>query len=133
MTRDVLADTGPLYAANDEGDAYHQRSLRELKELARDRRGVIIAYPTLLECYSLMLFKLGRRAATEWLNEVETVQFVSPTAVDYGHAMATVRALADQSISLFDATLAALAMRLGVEVWTYDHDFDVMRAPIWRG
>lgn len=38
----------------------------------------------------------------------------------------------DQSITLVDATIAVLASRLGIEVWTYDHHFDVMRTTMWR-
>ncbi len=132
MTRAVLADTGPLYAANDERDEHHQRALRDLKEFARDRRDVLIAYPILLEAYSLLLFKLGRKAACDWLNEVASASFVSPIPQDYARAGDTVRALADQPITLVDATLAAVATRLGLEVWTYDHHFDVMRVPVWR-
>ena len=132
MTRAVLADTGPLYAANDDRDEHHQRALRDLKEFARDRRDVLIAYPILLEAYSLLLFRLGRKAAYDWLNEVAAASFLSPTAQDYARAGDTVRALADQPITLVDATLAAVATRLGLEVWTYDHHFDVMRVPVWR-
>lgn len=132
MIRAVLADTGPLYAANDEGDAHHQRALRELKELARDRREVLIPYPVLLEAHSLLLFRLGRNAASGWLAEVSDTSFVNPTPEDYARGSTTVRALADQSITLVDATIAALAARLGVDVWTYDHHFDVMRVDVWR-
>jgi predicted nucleic acid-binding protein len=132
MTRAVLADTGPLYAANDDRDEHHQRALRDLKEFARGRRDVLIPYPILLEAYSLLLFKLGRKAACDWLNEVRSSSFISPTAHDYARAGDTVRALSDQSITLVDATLAAVATRLGLEVWTYDHHFDVMRVPVWR-
>ena len=77
--RAVLADTGPLYAANDAGDAHHQRALRELEHLARDRREVMITYPVLLETYSLLLFRLGRHAAIAWLDEITAATFVSPT------------------------------------------------------
>ncbi len=132
MTRAVLADTGPLYAANDEGDAYHQRALRQLKELARERREVLIAYPILLESYSLLLFNFGRSAASGWLEETSGASLVNPTPEDYTRGSGTVRNLADQNITLVDATLAALALRMGVEVWTYDHHFDVMRIPVWR-
>jgi predicted nucleic acid-binding protein len=132
MIRAVLADTGPLFAANDEGDAHHQRALRELKELARDRREVLIPYPILLEAYSLLLFKLGTSAALGWLAEVAGASLVNPTPEDYGRAFTTVRALSDQPISLADASVAALASRLGLEVWTYDHHFDAMRIPVWR-
>jgi predicted nucleic acid-binding protein len=132
MTRAVLADTGPLYAANDEGDSHHQRALRELKKLARDKREVLIAYPTLLEAHSLLLFRLGRNAASAWLVEVSETALVNPVAADYSRAVMTVQALTDQRITLMDATLAALAMRLNLEVWTYDHHFDVMRVDVWR-
>ena len=132
MTRAVLADTGPLYAANDEADEHHQRALLQLEALARDRREVLIPYPILLEAYSLLLFRLGRNAASGWLTEVANASFVNPTPRDYARGFTMVRALADQSITLVDATIAALASRLKLEVWTYDHHFDVMRIPVWR-
>jgi predicted nucleic acid-binding protein len=132
MTRAVLADTGPLYAANDEADEHHHRALLQLKELTRDRREVLIPYPTLLEAYSLLLFKLGRNAASGWLTELANASFVNPTPEDYARGLTMVHALADQSITLVDATLAAVASRLRLEVWTYDHHFDVMRIPVWR-
>jgi predicted nucleic acid-binding protein len=132
MIRAVLADTGPLYAANDEADEHHRRALLQLAELARDRREVLIPYPILLETYSLLLFKLGRNVASGWLTEVANASFVYPTPQDYARGITTVQALADQNITLIDATVAALASRLAVEVWTYDHHFDVMRIPVWR-
>jgi predicted nucleic acid-binding protein len=132
MTRAVLADTGPLYAANDEGDAHHRRALRELRDLTRDGRQVLVAYPILLEAYSLLLYRLGRNAASGWLAEITNATFVNPTPADYNRAFATVQTLGDQRVTLVDATVAALATRLGLEVWTYDHHFDVMRVAVWR-
>ena len=132
MIRAVLADTGPLFAANDQGDQYHARALRELKAFARQRCEVLIPYPTLLEAYSLLLFSLGRGAAAAWLDELAAVHFVTPTPADYRQAIATVQGLGDQGITLVDATIAALSLRMGVEVWTYDHHFDVMRVAVWR-
>jgi predicted nucleic acid-binding protein len=132
MIRAVLADTGPLFAANDFTDVYHKRALRDLKELDRDGREILIPYPILLEAYSLLLFKLGTRAALAWLTEMADASFVNLMPEDYALGFFTVRSLADQRITLVDATVAALASRLGVEVWTYDHHFDVMRVPVWR-
>ena len=130
--RSVLADTGPLYAAVDPHDAHHEQALRELEQLARSRREVIVSFSTLLETYSLLLRRLGRKVASIWLAEMTNASLVNPNLEDYKQAVARLQAFADQPITLFDATVAALATRLGVAVWTYDHDFDVMRVPVWR-
>jgi predicted nucleic acid-binding protein len=128
----VLADTGPLYAAADPNDAHHKRARRELSRLAGADQEVVVAYPTLLEAYTLVLFRLGESAALHWLEEMTGAAMVNPVAEDYRHAVAKVQALKDQPITLFDALVATLASRLGLKVWTYDHHFDVMRVAVWR-
>jgi predicted nucleic acid-binding protein len=132
MKRAVLADIGPLYAAADGSDAHHQQALRELQKLARDRREVVVPYPTLLEAYSLVLFRMGTHAAFTWLTYMADASLVNPTPEDYREAAARVRALPDQRITLFDAVVAVMAARLKLEVWTYDHHFEVMRVGVWR-
>jgi predicted nucleic acid-binding protein len=128
----VLADTGPLYAATDPDDAHHKRSRRELRRLADENYEIIVAYPTLLEAYTLVLFRLGETAAMRWLEEMAGAALVNPSADDYRQAVVRVQSLKDQSITLFDALVASLAGRLGLEVWTFDHHFDVMRVAVWR-
>jgi predicted nucleic acid-binding protein len=133
MKRALLADTGPLYAAADPHDAHHRRARRELRRLARESCAVIVAHPTLAEAYTLVLYRLGREAAASWLKEIQSgAALVNPSADDYQEAIKELSLFADQPITLFDATVAALARRLGVEVWTYDHHFDVMRSRVWR-
>ncbi|MGO9083790.1 MAG: type II toxin-antitoxin system VapC family toxin [Candidatus Sulfotelmatobacter sp.] len=132
MMRAVLADTGPLYAAVDPHDALHKQALSELSKLAHEKRQVVLAYPTLLEAYTMVLRRLGKNVVSAWLDEIAEVAMVNPTPEDYRDAFARVRALGDQDITLFDATIATIAIRLGLEVWTYDHHFDVMRVPVWR-
>jgi predicted nucleic acid-binding protein len=128
----VLADTGPLYAAADPDDAHHPRAKRELSRLASGHQEVVVAYPTLLEAYTLILFRLGQSAALNWLEEMAEAVLVNPVADDYRQAVAKVQSLKDQPITIFDALVATLARRLSLEVWTYDHHFDVMRATVWR-
>ena len=83
MRRAVLADAGPLYAAADPDDTYHDRAQRELKRLARDKREELLAYPTLGEAYTLVLKRLGKRTAANWLNDVLTgTALVNPTPED---------------------------------------------------
>ena len=128
----MLADTGPLYAAADPDDAHHKRARRELRRLADKNHEVMVAYPTLLEAYTLVLFRLGETAALHWLEDMAGAALVNPSAEDYRKAVIRVKSLKDQSITLFDALAATLARRLGLEVWTYDHHFDVMRVAVWR-
>jgi predicted nucleic acid-binding protein len=132
MTRAVLADAGPLYAAVDEADEHHLDARRELDRLEKDRRSVLIAYPILLEAHQLVLYRLGVAAAHKWITFLAGASFVNPDSGDYGRALTTVQNFRDQRITLVDATVAALALRLGLEVWTYDRHFEVMRIPVWR-
>jgi predicted nucleic acid-binding protein len=132
VTRAVLADSGPLYAAIDPHDAHHKQALAELRKLDREKREVVVAYPTLLEAYTMVRRRLGRNAASDWLTDMTDAVLVNPTPEDYRQAVARIGALADQPITLFDATVATLATRLNLEVWTYDHHFDVMRVAVWR-
>jgi predicted nucleic acid-binding protein len=129
----VVADTGPLYAAVDPDDAHYQRSQRESKRLIRERRDVVVPYPVLLEAYMLVLYRLGIGIASNWLEDLLSgASLINPTAEDYRVAADVVFKYTDQPITLVDATIAVLASRLGVEVWTYDHHFDVLRSSVWR-
>jgi predicted nucleic acid-binding protein len=132
MMRAVLADTGPLYAAVDPDDEHHARALLELPKLNRDGHEIVILYSTLLEAYSLIMFRLGRDVASNWLLDMAQTAPLNPTSEDYWQAAARIRALTDQSITLFDAVAAVVATRLKLDVWTYDHHFDVMRVGVWR-
>jgi predicted nucleic acid-binding protein len=133
MTRGLLADTGPLYAALDQGDRHHQRAHAELDIISKDRLEVFVAFPTLFEAYSLILHKLGRGTAFQWLTEVRSGSTILiPTTDDYIAANETVLKFTDQSITLFDALVAVLSNRSKMPVWTYDHHFDVMRTRVRR-
>lgn len=131
MRESVLADTGPLYAATDPSDSHHRRALSELQRLARSRREVLVSSPILLESYSLVLRRFDVNVAFGWLAEISEATLVHPTPEDYRQALAKVQTYVDQPITLFDATLAVLALRMELQVWTYDHHFDVMRVPVW--
>ncbi len=90
-------------------------------------------YSTLLEGYSLALYKLGIRVAQRWLAEIERGSvLVNPVAEDYQSAARLLLEFDDQFFSLFDTLLTVVSRRLALAVWTFDHHFDVMHATIWR-
>jgi predicted nucleic acid-binding protein len=133
LRRFVLADTGPLYAAVDRDDQHHSRAQAEIARLAEDRLAVAILRPTLMEAYSLVLYRLGARVAHDWLREVDGgALLVQPGVEDYTDAHALVQGFPDQAITLFDALVASAGRRLGTSIWTYDHHFDMLRASVWR-
>jgi len=130
--RAVLADAGPLYAAVDQADERHKRASDDLQKLDLEKRLVVVPYPTLLEAHALVLVRMGTVAAQTWLVLMSDASFINPEPEDYRQALAKLKDLPDQRITLFDAVLGVMASRLGLPVWTYDHHFDVMQVPVWR-
>ena len=133
MRNAVLVDAGPLYAAVDSDDSFHQQVQEEITHLEREDRVVVIAYSTLVEAYTLIMRRLGLKITHTWLEEVQSTAVLSnPTVDDYAEAMARVRRYKDQPLTLSDAVLAAMSARLDCPIWTYDYHFDLMRASVWR-
>jgi len=131
--RAIIADTGPLYAAIDSDDQYHQRARADLNQIETDNLEVIVAYPVFLEAYSLVLYRLGNRNANAFVKQIfEGFELMNPTPEDYLEATKLIAKFSDQQITLFDGITAILANRLQVSVWTYDYHFDLMPVSVWR-
>jgi predicted nucleic acid-binding protein len=129
----VLADSGPLFAATDAKDRHHARARHDLQRLADERRVIVVPYPILWECHSLLIRRLGIGRARSWLTDIQdTVVLLAPGAEDCEAATHRPSRYPDQTITLFDAVLAVMGDRLNFPIWTFDHHFDVMRAAVWR-
>lgn len=134
MSQAVLADTGPLYAAIAPRDEHYERARRELDGLAAAGWAVAVTEPTVCETYTLVLRRLGIAVAHRWLDELTAgASLLAPTAEDYHTARTVVARYPDQHLTLFDALVAAVGIRTALPVWTYDHHFDILRVPVWRG
>lgn len=130
--RVALVDTGPLYALVDPDDRHHERARSELARLNADGRVIVLVTPVLMECYSLVLYRLGIAAAHRWLDEVRRgTGRVDPQPSDTSAASERVLRYTDQRVSLFDAVLAEISDRLETPVWTFDHHFDLMQVEVW--
>ncbi len=76
---------------------------------------------------------LGRQVARRRLAEItDQVRLINAEPENYSAAWARLEEYADQPLSLFDTVLAAMSGRLGLQIWTFDHHFDVLRAAVWR-
>jgi len=128
----VLADTGPLYAAVDTDDGQHSRAHADLVRLVDAGFDVIVAGSTLLECYTLVVQRLGPAVARRWLNEIESgAQTVQPSLDDLTVAANLIREQGDHSLTMFDAVFVVLSNRLSIPVWTYDERFVGMQVAAW--
>lgn len=131
--RAVLAGTGPLYAAADPNDSFHERSVEEQGIIKSRGLRTIVSYSTLQETHDLALRKLAQGRARALLRELSiTAVFLRPTEEDYQKAIRRTLRYPDQNISLADAALAEISDRLEIPVWTFDHHFDVVGVRVWR-
>lgn len=133
MSRRILADTGPLYANALARDSLHGRAKAELEKLKAERYTLVLTYPALLETQKLIL----RRAHPSFAAQVVDALLagcmtINPGAEDYRGGIELAKRYSDQQLSLFDTTLAALSVRLGVPIWTFDADFDILGVHVWR-
>jgi predicted nucleic acid-binding protein len=133
MSRTVLVDTGPLYALAMRQDALHTRARKEFDELTGQGWVLTLSFSNILETQRLLL----RRESMVFVHEfVQAVQkgfaLINPLAEDYLAAQEILKRYNDQKITLFDGVLFVLSQRLSSGIWTFDRDFDVLSAQVWR-
>lgn len=123
MRRGVLWDSSAILALLDADDADHGRAVQVAHEIAADRRPSFITNSVEAEAHALLLRKLGRALARQWL---------------FGGGLPVVRALpeekdraklilsthTDKDYSLCDTiSFAVLEMRRVRTAFTFDHHF----------
>lgn len=67
MTRSVLWDSSAILALLDADDADHQRAIAAARQIAAEKRPSFITNYIEVEAHALLLRKLGRTIAREWL------------------------------------------------------------------
>lgn len=129
----VLADTGVLYALVDSKDQHNERAQLESRLLVQAHRRVIVTYPTLQEAYTLVLHRLKPHVAVRWLREVRSgTDLLSVPGGDFQTAMALTERYRDQTLTLHDLVLSVVSNNLNLPIWTFDADFDILGAQVWR-
>lgn len=127
----IVCDTGPLVSAAVEGDDDHARCVELFNRLHLARREMVVPGTVVAEVGYLLGRELGSRAEARFLRSLGSGAFVPIDlgAIDYLRAAELVEEYGDFPLGTTDATVIALAERLGaVEVATLDHrHFSVVR------
>lgn len=125
----IVADSGAVYGLYDRSDALHN-DLRAAVERLRDR--IVVPAPLLGEIDYLLRGRLGNAALLRFLEDVQDGAFAIEvvTLPDLRRCAELIAKYADLDLGLSDASVAAVAERLGTNrILTVDQrDFRAIRS-----
>ena len=123
MTRSVLWDSSAILALLDADDADHRRAVAVARDIASERRPCFITNYIEAETHALLLRKLGRSLARDWLlTGGLTVVRVLPA--EEQAAREILARHTDKDWTLCDAiSFAVLDARRVSRAFTFDHHF----------
>ena len=115
--RAVMADSSFFYALLDKRDAFHD-ACKQLEEQAEHKQIPIAALNFVVaEAHALILSRLGRDAATAWLEVVEAIALIERVTVeDEAQAKDIIRRYDDKDFSYTNACCFAVMERLNMRV-----------------
>lgn len=108
----LICDTGPLYALMDRDDDDHDVCTQLLE---RPTERLVIPAPVVVEVEWLTSARLGAKAVDQFLGAVEAGEFDVEElgSRDYARIRTLCRTYADLGLGLVDASVVAVAERLG--------------------
>jgi predicted nucleic acid-binding protein len=123
MTRGVLWDSSAILALLDADDADHARAVAIASEIARARRPSFIRNYIEAEAHALLLRKLGRTVARQWLLTA-TLPVVAVLPSEEQRAKDILARHVDKDWALCDViSFAVLEARRVSRAFTFDHHF----------
>lgn len=126
MPRDVIADTGFLYALFDRDDQHHDLAV----SIARGGQDVFLTSLAVVGETVHLLKRCRLETRIDFLRWVQLggASVVDLVADDFDPVITTMLKYGDLPADFADATLVAIADRLGINrVATFDRDFEVYR------
>lgn len=109
----AIADTGPLYAAADERDVNHERSLTVL---VRPDLHLVIPALVVAETAYLIGTRLGPSAEAAFIRGLAAFDVEPPSGSDWERMAELIERYADFPLGATDASIVALAERLKTDV-----------------
>ena len=123
MRRTVLWDSSAILALLDDRDQNHARALDVATRIARERRPSLITNYLEVEAHALLLRKLGRALALEWLLS-DSLTVERATSADEERARAILASHRDKDWSLCDAIAFAVIERRRIPfAFSFDRHF----------
>jgi predicted nucleic acid-binding protein len=123
VTRSVLWDSSAILALLDADDADHARAVTAARDIAAERRPSFITNYVEAETHALLLRKLGRSLAREWLLSGGLTVLPALPAEEQA-AREILARHTDKDWTLCDAiSFAVLDARRVARVFTFDHHF----------
>lgn len=113
MTRFAVVDAGPLYAAADSDDADHAASV---EALARPELRLVIPALVVAEATYFVAKQLGAAAEAAFLRALSAFDIEAPSDDDFVRMAELVDQYANFPLGGTDASVVALAERLGAPV-----------------
>ena len=124
MASIVVVDAGPLVALFDRRDRHHHRAVEFLRD-CRDR--LVTNLPVLTEVTFLLRASVEVQCKVLWWASNALV-IDHETSSDFPRIISLLEKYRDMPADFADASLVAMAERLGVrQVATIDRDFDIYR------
>jgi predicted nucleic acid-binding protein len=123
MKRAVLWDSSAILALLDADDADHERAFRVAQRLAAEGRPCFVTNYVEAEAHALLLRKLGRLIARQWLLTA-TLPVVRALPREEERAREILASHTDEDWSLCDAlSFAVLESRGASAAFSFDHHF----------
>ena len=123
MTHGILWDSGAILALLDAGDRRHQDARGTAERLADERWFGLITNYIEAETHALLLRRLGRGTALDWLLK-PTIPVVRAMPADEQRAKEILARYRDKDFSLCDAISFAVMQRLGMRTaFSFDRHF----------
>ena len=125
MPRRVVFDSGPLVALFDRDDAFHQQAVKFIR---RFKNEPVSNLAVVTEVMYLLDFSIQAQVNfLHWIRE-GAVTLLQPEGEELGRVIDLMEKYADLPMDFTDATLVALAERLGIrEIATVDRHFSIYR------
>jgi len=123
VTRSVLWDSSAILALLDAGDADHARAVSVARAIASEKRPSFITNYVEAEAHALLLRKLGRAIARQWLF-MGGLPVVQVLPAEEQRAKEILARHTDKDWTLCDAmSFAVLDARRVTRAFTFDHHF----------